>query len=98
MAPGRCAFRCGVVAGKAGLALTHHVPDDGEVGTENATKWLEDGICAEWNIIPSEVRIAVAEDYGETYGRHHAGSMARYGQRGCTTTENCLLTQDQRKK
>ena len=54
--------------GQAGLALPEDVPNDGQVGAEDAAQWLEDGVCAERNVVPREVGIAAAEYDGETNG------------------------------
>ena len=54
--------------GQAGLALPEDVPNDGQVGAEDAAQGLEDGVCAERDVVPREVGIAAAEYDGETNG------------------------------
>lgn len=61
--------------GQAGLALPEDVPHDGQVGAEDAAQGLEDGVCAERDVVPREVGIAAAEYYGETDGGNDAGPV-----------------------
>ena len=52
------------------------MPDDGEVGGEDAAKGLEHGVCAERDVGPCEVGVAaVAQDDGEAHGRDYACSV-----------------------
>lgn len=46
--------------------LPHHVPDDRQVGTKNATEGLEYRVCAERYVVPRKVGTAVAEHDSET--------------------------------
>lgn len=57
--------------------FAQHVPDDGNVGAENATERLEDRICAERNVVPCEVRTTATEDYGQAYGGYDACAMRK---------------------
>jgi hypothetical protein len=63
--------------GQAGLALPENVPDDGEVGAEDAAQGLEDGVRAERDVVPREVGVTATEYYRETDGRNDAGPMLR---------------------
>jgi hypothetical protein len=60
------------------VALAQHVPDDRQVGAEDATEWLKDRVCAERDIVPCEVCTAAAEDDGEADGRYDACSVGAY--------------------
>jgi hypothetical protein len=42
------------------------VPNDWDIGAEDAAEGLENGVCAQRNIVPGEVRGTVAKDYGKT--------------------------------
>jgi hypothetical protein len=59
-------------------AFTEHVPDDWEVGTEDAAEGLEDGIGAEGHVIPGEVGTAAAEDDGKPDRRYDASAISAY--------------------
>lgn len=50
------------------------MPDDRQVGTEDATEGLEDGVRAEGNVEPCEVGVSVAEDDSKTDGRDDTGA------------------------
>lgn len=49
------------------------MPDDRQVGTEDATKGLEDGVRAERYVVPCKVGTAVAEHDSETDGGNDTG-------------------------
>ena len=53
--------------------LSHHVPDDRQIGTKNATEGLKDGVCAERYVVPREVETAVAEHDSQTERRNDTG-------------------------
>ena len=42
------------------------MPDYGKIGTEDTSERLEDGVCAEGDVRPSEVCIAMAKDDGKS--------------------------------
>lgn len=50
------------------------MPDDREVGTEDAAKRFEGGVGAERDVGPGEVSVAVAEHNGEADGGYYAGA------------------------
>ena len=52
------------------------MPDDGEIGVENAAERLKDGVCAKLDIVSCEVGTAMAENDGETERGYHASSTA----------------------
>jgi hypothetical protein len=62
-----------------GAAFTQHVPDDGEIGAEDAAERLKDGVCTERNVVPCEVCAAAAEDDGESDGGYNACSVEGFG-------------------
>ena len=61
---------------EACVALADHVPNDGQVGAQDAAERFEDGIGAERHVVPGEVRVATAEDDGEPDGRNNTCSQA----------------------
>lgn len=61
---------------EADFTLTPHMPDDGEIGVENAAERLKDGVCAKLDIVSCEVGTAMAENDGETERGYHASSTA----------------------
>jgi hypothetical protein len=65
----------GVNGAVHGTALAQHVPDDGQIGAEDAAEWLEDGVSAEGDVVPCEVCAAAAEDDGEADGGYDACSV-----------------------
>jgi hypothetical protein len=54
--------------------LAEHVPDDGNVGAEDATERLENGVCAERDVVPGEVWATTTKDDCKTDGGYYAGS------------------------
>lgn len=53
-------------AAQLGPTFAHHMPDDREIGAENAAEWFEDRVGAERDIVPCEVGTTAAEDDCET--------------------------------
>jgi hypothetical protein len=57
--------------------FTQHVPDDWDIGAEDATKRLEDRVRAEGNVVPCEVWTTATKDYGKAYGGYDACAMQK---------------------
>jgi hypothetical protein len=55
--------------------LAEHVPNDGDVGAEDAAEWLEDRVCAKRDVVPGEVWATATKDDCKTDGGDHAGSV-----------------------
>lgn len=60
-----------------GSMFAQHVPDDGDVGAENATEGLENRVCTERNVVPCEIWAAATEDDGKAYGGYDACSTRK---------------------
>lgn len=52
------------------------MPDDGQVGAEDASERLEDGVGAKGHIVPGKVWASAAQDNGQADRRDDAGSEA----------------------
>ena len=63
--------------GQTGLALPEDVPHDGKVGAEDAAQGLENGVCAQRDVVPREVGIATTKYDGETDGGNDACPVIR---------------------
>ena len=59
-------------------AFSEHVPYDGEIGAEDAAEGLEDGVCAEGDVVPGEICATATEDDGESDGGYDAGPILRF--------------------
>lgn len=59
-----------------GTVLPQHVPDDGQVGAQDASEGFEDRVCAERDVVPSEVW-ASASEYNRQSDRRDDASSAR---------------------
>ena len=70
--------------GETGAPLANHVPDDGEVSAEDASKGLEDGVCTKWDVVPREVGASMTEDDGETQRRNDTSPMDPICQCDCS--------------
>lgn len=57
-----------------GSSLAQHVPNNWQIRAKEAAEGLENGVGAEWYIIPSEVRASAAKDHCQTDGGNHTGS------------------------
>jgi hypothetical protein len=83
-APGRADCFCAglICLGEAidrsvhGSAFAQHVPDDRKICAEDAAERLEDGVCAERDVVPGEVGTAATKDNSESDGGYDAGSVS----------------------
>jgi hypothetical protein len=55
----------GIEGAVHGSVFAQHVPDDWDVGAEDAAERLKDRICAERDIVPCKIWTAATEDNGK---------------------------------